>query len=62
MKQSRVDADSPFPCILGDPCVDDPTFLAFGALPCNSPASAVCGDPLALDACPVGGSVNNWLE
>ena len=55
MKQSRADADLPFPCILGDSCVDDPTFLAFGALPCSGPASAVCSDPLALDACSVSG-------
>ena len=50
---SDVDADSPFPCVLGDPCEEDPTFLALGTFPCSGPTGAVCSDPLALDACSV---------
>ena len=46
-------SDLPFPCILGDSCEDDPTFLAFGILPCSGLVTAVCVDPLVFDACPV---------
>ena len=59
VKQLHTDAGLPFPCILGGPCEDDPTFLAFGAFPCSSsPVSVVCSDPLAFDACPVNGSLD----
>ena len=56
--RSCIDAGFPFPCILGDPCEDGPTFLALCIFPYSGPADVVCSDPLALDACLVCDSVS----